>query len=141
MPFPSNPTTNQTYTTPSGSAYIYKNGSWTVASGSSGGGSSGGTAASTNLTVVPVASSLSLVAGHSGNIIECADGANLDVPAGLAAGFNININLPPTGSITVTPASGVTINGLTTTITRSSTNSVLALLPTSVTDVYKLTGV
>lgn len=140
MAFPSNPSTNQTYVTPSGSTYTFKNGCWNAQSGSSSGGSSGATA-STNLTVIPVSTNLLLASSHSGNILECLDAANLDVPLGLVAGFNVNINLPSTGSITITPATGVTINGQTSVITRSAINSVLALLPTSVTDVYKLTGV
>lgn len=140
MAFPSNPSTNQTYVTPAGSTYIFKNGCWNAQSGSSSGGS-GGSTASTNLTVIPVPTNLVLASSHSGNILECSDAANLDVPVGLAAGFNVSINLPATGSITITPASGVTINGQTSVITRSAVNSILALIPTSVTDVYKLTGV
>ena len=102
----------------------------------------GGAAASSPfLTVVSVPALKTVSNSDSAAELECANGANITIPTGLTLGFNLMFLMPATGNITVTPASGVTINGVTTPITISSTNFTAALLPTSVANVYKLTGV
>ncbi len=94
-----------------------------------------------SVKVIPVLTTRTVSNEDVGAVLEMSNAANVTVPSGLNSGFNFIVSLPETGSVTITPGSGVTINGSNAVITKSATNLTLALIPTSTPNSYKLTGV
>lgn len=96
--------------------------------------------ADVNGTISAVAASRALTAADNGNTLECAAGVVLTVPAGLPANFGVAITVPA-GTVTVTGATGVSINGTVAgSVTRAATNVMFAIARRVTTDSYNVTG-
>lgn len=67
---------------------------------------------------VLVSANRSLTVADNGLILECAENVEITVPAGLPQGFRCKVI--PFGTNTVVPSVGVSLNGATDTLTRTS---------------------
>lgn len=92
------------------------------------------------ITVTSETTSKTLSNLDSGNILDSGV-VTFTIPTGLTAGFNATILPPNTGVVTIVPATGVLLNGNASTITRSSSNTAVSIIPTATANSYKVTGI
>lgn len=90
---------------------------------------------------VLVSASRSLTVADNGLILECAENVNITVPVGLPQGFRCKVI--PNGTNDVVRVTGVTLNGGTSTLTRTSAaNQIFEIIGrVSAVDSYVVTGV
>lgn len=91
--------------------------------------------------MVAVSAAYSLTQSDNGKVLDVLTAQTITIPTGLSV-FSCIIIPPSTGVVTITGATGVTINGVSAgSVTRSASNSAVSIIPTSVANVYKVTGV
>lgn len=96
------------------------------------------------VVTTPITISRAIIGSGTGSdaerLIPVANGINLTLNAGLPLTFNCMFTPPATGNFTLTPGSGVTINGGTAVLTFTRAGGVVAITPTETLNVFRASG-